>query len=166
MSTYTEFFLKSSSSIYQIECIEISHSMFTQTYYIVRNVPTGVTVVHEDTTSHTYVYYPLRLNMGSDLANLDQSITIELGDLGEIIPTEIDRIRDSNTFDERPVVKYRIYSSGDLTSPIYGPVTYEIQNVTFNKTGCTLEARPPTVNINKTGEIYKLDRFPMLKGFL
>jgi hypothetical protein len=28
------------------------------------------------------------------------------------------------------------------------------------------EAKAPSLNVNKTGELYTFDRFPMLKGFL
>lgn len=166
MSAYSEFFLNSKSSIVQLDCIEISHSLFTQTYYVVRNATQGVTVTHEDATSHDYEYYPLRLRLSGPREDLDHTLRIELGDLGEIIPAELDAIRAGDGFAEFPVVKYRTYRSDDLANVLYGPLVLQITNFTFTREGSLLEAKAPSLNAAKTGELYKIARFPMLEGLL
>jgi hypothetical protein len=166
MSAYTEFFLNSKSSIVELELLEISHSKFTQTYYIVRNHVAGVTVTHEDSTSHAYTYYPLRCSLTGPRDDLDHILRVEFGDLGEIIPAEIDSIRTNDGFNEFPVVKFRTYRSDVLTSVLYGPLLLEVRTFTFTKNGSQFEAKAPTLNVNKTGETYKIARFPMLRGVL
>lgn len=166
MSDYTEFFLNSRSSVIQLELLEISHSAFTQTYRVVRNAVNGVTVTLEDDSTQEFIYYPLRITSKGNRADLDQILQIDLGDLGEILPTELDAVDSADGFTEKPVVKYRTYRSDDLTTPLFGPLVLEVSAFSFNRQGSSFEAKAPSLNINKTGEVYKLDRFPMLRGFL
>lgn len=166
MSAYSEYFLNSESSVVQLETIEISHSAFTQPYYIVRNATLGVTVTLEDDTDQEFTYYPLKVTPLSSLDNLDQSIRIDLGDLGEVLPLELDAVSDALGFSEKPVVKYRIYRSDDLSAPLVGPLLLEVTTFTFSREGSSFEAQAPSLNINRTGEAYKIARFPMLRGFL
>lgn len=166
MSDYTEFFLNCPSRIVQLECLEISHGSFTQTYYAVRNATQGVTVTHEDASVHAYTYYPLRLSLSGPRDDLDHVLRVELGDLGELVPTEIDAVENADTFDELPIVKYRTYRSDDLTAPLYGPLVLELKSFVFTRQGAVFEAKAPSLNVNRTGEIYSLPRFPMLRGLL
>lgn len=166
MSAYTEFFLNSKSSVVQLELIEISHSKFTKTYRVVRNAMQGVTVTLETGATATFQYYPLRIENNGSRDDLDQSFTITLGDLGEVLPTELDSVASRDGFGEKPRVVYRTYRSDDLTRPLFGPVILEVESFAFNREGSTFTAKAPSLNINKTGELYLLERFPMLRGFL
>lgn len=166
MSRYAEFFLKSKSSVVQLETLEISHPNFTKTYRIVRNAVEGVTVALENGSSATFEYYPLQIENAGVRDDLDQSIKINLGDLGEVLPKELDEVSSNDGFGIKPIVIYRTYRSDDLTRPLFGPVMLEVSTFAFNREGSTFEAKAPSLNINKTGEIYSLDRFPMLRGFL
>lgn len=166
MSNYTEFFLGSKSSAVQIECLEISHSNFSQTYRVVRNAVDGITVTHEDGMQYAYEYYPLKIKENTSRANLDYGFDITLGDLGELIPNEIDAIRAADNFSEKPIIYYRTYSSELLTEPLFGPVKLEIKDFPFVKEGVQFTARAPSLNINKTGEIQTVGRFEMLRGFI
>ena len=69
-------------------------------------------------------------------------------------------------FSEKPRVVYRTYRSDDLTRPLFGPIVLEVDSFAFNREGSTFTAKAPSLNINKTGELYRLERFPMLRGFL
>ena len=166
MSAYTEFFLNSRSSIVGLELIEISHSKFTQTYRVVRNAVAGVTVTLEDATSHLFSYYPLRISNNGATDDLEQSYSIDLGDLGEVLPAELDSVSSQDGFGEKPRVVYRLYRSDDLTAPLLGPVILEVQEFSFTRDGASFTAKAPSLNINKTGEVYRLERFEMLRGFL
>ena len=166
MSRYTEFFLNSKSSVVQLETLEISHPNFTKIYRVVRNAVEGITATLENGNSATFDYYPLQIENAGVRDDLDQSIKINLGDLGEVLPKELDKVSSSDGFGTKPVVIYRTYRSDDLTRPLFGPVTLEVSTFAFNREGSTFEAKAPSLNINKTGEIYSLDRFPMLRGFL
>jgi len=166
MITFAEFFLKSKSSVVQLETLEISHPDFTKVYRVVRNAVQGVTVTLENNSSATFDYYPLAIENAGVRDDLDQAITINLGDLGEVLPKELDEISSNDGFGTKPTVVYRTYRSDDFTRPLFGPVLLEVTSFAFNREGSTFEAKAPSLNVNKTGERYKLDRFPMLRGFL
>jgi hypothetical protein len=166
MTTYAEFFLNSRSSVVQLETLEISHPNFTKVYRIVRNAVKGITATLETGSIVIFDYYPLRIENNGSRDDLDQSLTITLGDLGEVLPLELDSVASAQGFNEKPVVTYRTYRSDDLTQPLFGPVILEVESFAFNREGSTFTAKAPSLNINKTGELYKLERFPMLRGFL
>lgn len=166
MSAFSEFYLNSKSSVAYLETIEISHSNFTQTHYVVRNNQYGMDAIIEDGTVRTFVYYPLKITATSQQDDLDQVFKIELGDLGELIPQELDRINEASNYSEKPVVKYRCYRSDNLDSVLYGPIVLELKTFVFTKEGCAFEARAPSLNVSKTGQIYTFERFPMLRGLL
>ena len=166
MTTYAEFFLKSKSSVVQLETLEISHPDFTKVYRIVRNAVQGVSVSLENGSIQSFDYYPLKIENAGIRNDLDQSITINLGDLGEVLPKELDEVSSNNGFSVKPTVVYRTYRSDDLSRPLFGPVLLEVTTFAFNREGSSFEAKAPSLNITKTGEIYKIDRFPMLRGFL
>jgi hypothetical protein len=166
--SYESFFLNAQSNIIQYELLEISHPSFSQTYYIVRNAANGLTVTHESGGGgvKVYSYYPLRITSLGAKGDLEQGLRVDLGDLGQVIPLELDAVFDADTADTKPVVKFRTYRSDDLTAPMVGPYTYEITVITSNEEGSSFEAKAPSLNANRTGEIYSFDRFEGLRGFL
>lgn len=167
MSRYSDYFLNSRSSVVQLELIEISHPGFTQTYRAVRNAVKGVTVTLETGGTAFFEYYPLKIVPQSSRDDLDHSISLTFGDLGEILPKELDAVmKYPKGQDIKPTVKYRVYRSDDLSSPLYGPLLLEVEAFTFDKQGATFEAKAPSINLTRTGEIYSLTRFPALRGFL
>lgn len=166
MSVYTEFFLKSRSNVVQLELLEISHPDFTQVYRIVRNAAAGVTVTLETAVVAEFDYYPCRITSLGNRDDLDQAFRIDLGDLGEVLPLELDAVAEADGFATKPEVLYRTYRSDDLTQPLFGPLELEVQTFAFKAEGASFVARAPQLNEDTTGELYKLDRFPMLRGFL
>lgn len=166
MSIYTEFFLNSSANVVQLELIELSHSQFSKVYRIVRNACQGITVTLETAEVATFDYYPLRIEAGQTKDDLDQTFTITLGDTGEVLPVELDNVAAASAFEEKPRLVYRTYRSDVLTEPLFGPIELEIESLVFNRDGVSFAAKAPSLNVNKTGEIYSLERFPMLRGFL
>lgn len=166
MSDYTEYFLNSESNVVQLELIEISHSNFSQTYRKVRNATNGITVTLENASVETFDYYPLKISFLGERNDLDQGLKIDLGDLGEILPIELDNVMSNNGFGEKPVLKYRAYRSDNLTQPLFGPWTLEISQFSFKNGVASFEARAPLLNINRTGKLYTIKDFPMLRGFL
>ena len=166
MSDYTEFFLNSKSSIVQLETLVIAHSSFTKTYYLVRNKTDGLSATLEQGSDVDFEYYPLRISPIGTRENLDFGIRVDLGDLGETLPLELDAVTQDQNFEEKPVVVYRTYRSDDLSAPLFGPLILQISSFSFTKEGATFEAKAPSLNINGTGELYTFTRFPMLRGFL
>ena len=166
MPDYTEFFLKSKSSVVQLELLEISHPDFTETYRVVRNATDGLTVTLEDLTEQTFDYYPLKVTPAGSREDLDFGIRVDFGDLGEVLPDELDAVSSANGYDVKPTVKYWLYRSDDLVAPMLGPVILEVTAFSFTREGASFEAKAPSLNVGRTGEIYRVDRFPMLRGFL
>jgi hypothetical protein len=166
MSKYGEYFLNSNSNIVELELIELSHPNFTTTYYLVRNAIDGIVVILETSVSQEFIYYPLQITPSGSGDDLDQLIKVQLGDLGEVLPQELDSIFINNGFDVKPTLIYRTYRSDDLTTPLLGPLTFKVNNITFNETGAVLEASAPKLNSSGTGEFYTTNRFPMLRGFI
>lgn len=320
MSNYSSFFLNSSANIVQLELLEIQHPDFSKVYRIVRNAIAGVTVTLEDTTSQTFDYYPVRITPTGASSDLDQSLEIMFGDLGTILPLELDRIiratkvtvnqgacigvfvdgtgqivappflvgnggyffvpynavslqvgmNDGGGYSDnsgawtiflnagggsamtptnrpwtvsgglnaaypfnstgsttpvaravtagsilkititgtqglgsgatqydglgtpstgvagitapapgqwiaseakpgsytKPIILYRTYRSDDLTSPLAGPLAFQVNNISFNKEGAIFACSAPRLNVTQTGELYTLDRFTMLNGFI
>lgn len=166
MSEYSEFFLNSGSNVVELELLEISHPNFTKTYYIVRNAVAGVTVTLETAASQAFEYYPLQITPIGSGNDLDQVLRIQLGDLGGILPQELDAVSAGGGFATKPTLIYRTYRSDDLTAPLYGPITLEISALTFKREGAAFEAHAPRLNSTATGEVYNTSRFPMLRGFI
>lgn len=166
MSDYINFFLNSSSSVIQYECVEISHPNFSKVYRIVRNNSEGLEVTLETAEVVTFDYYPLKLTPAETSDNLDFSINVEFGDVGEVIPTEIERVVLYDGFATKPIFKYRSYRSDNLLLPMFGPLVLEIQEMTTNREGTVFEARAPKANLNATGLKYSIDKFPSLRFFV
>lgn len=166
MPDLTNFFLGGKSNEVLVETYEISHPSFSKVYRLVKNVTGGVTVTLEDDTEADFEYYPLKTSRMQTTETLDSSINISLGDQGEIIGEEIDRVRAAGGMKTKPKVIYRGYSSTDYTTIIDGPFTFEIEGVTRKHEGAAFEAKPPELNRLRTGEFYRFERFKMLKGML
>lgn len=163
---YTEFFLGASSKVAQLETLEISHPNLSKVYYIVRNAKAGLTAQIEDASSKTFEYYPVRITPIGQRDDLEQGFTITIGDVGKTLPGELDRIAAATGWATKPVVKYRTWRSDYLSVPLFGPVILEIRKITTAREGASFQAKAPSLNSGKTGEIYSLDRFPMLRGTL
>ena len=166
-SKYVEFFLNSKSSIAVLECIEISHPNFSQTHRVVRNATRGITVRHsDDDTWYHYTFYPLRISRNGSLEDLDFGFQIDLGDLEGRLQQEVGLIHNSGGFLIKPTCVFRGYRSDNLEEELEGPLTLEVTELAFNYEGAQFEAVAPYKNISSTGELYDLNRFPMLRGFL
>lgn len=163
---YAAYFLNSRSSIVELETIELSHPNFTQTYFCVRNAPRGLTAKLETGVSVDFQYYPMQIQNKGAKNDLDSGLTISFGDLGEVLPKELDSVSSANGFNVKPVILYRTYRSDDLSAPMFGPMKLEVATFAFSQQGATFDAAAPALNLTSTGELYAIDRFPMLRGLL
>ena len=94
--SYAEFLLKSSPSVVEFETIQISHPNFTRTYWLVANNVDGLSAVLEDGNEQVFEFCPLEISPSNSTSDLDFMLGISFGDLGEILPTEIDNVRQSD----------------------------------------------------------------------
>lgn len=165
MTAETEFFFSTARSVSRIEGLEISHPDFSRTFYLVRNPnpwmpeqPLG----HGGGVVRTYQYCPLRLRPMASRGDLDFGVSVDLGDLGEIIPAEIDRIVAASSTGTRPQVIYRAWRSDQLSAPMTGPIKLQVDQITRAREGSTFDAVAPYLNLSKTGSLYTVERFEML----
>jgi hypothetical protein len=166
-STALQYFLNSNNDVVKIETLEISHPAFTQVYRRARNSDQdGIAVTLEDGTPAQFDFYPMEITELSDQADLDTGVRIDFGDLGEVLPRELDAAYAADNMVTKPVVKYRAYRSDDLTAPLIGPLKLQATTFSFQREGASFEASAPYVNNNKTGITYNLTMFPMQRGFL
>lgn len=163
---YIEFFLNSDSSIVELECLELIHPNFSAVHRVVRNAVHGVTVTHEDGFNYEYVYYPLSIRRQGSLEDLDFGLQIELGDLGGLLQKEVDGIAASGGFQTKPTCNIRRYRSDDLSAPMHDAQRLTIEELAFNVDGAQFDAIAPFKNVSSTGELYDLNRFPQMRGFL
>lgn len=165
MSRYSEYFLRGRSRVVQLELLELWHPNFLQTHRVVRNARAGVTATI-DGAPQFFKYVPVKVELGGARDDLDQTVQIAFGDLGEILPEELKAVRAADGLQVRPTLRYWTFTSDDLTTPLVGPLVYQVEEFSFNDTGATFEARAPSLNLNSTGERYTLQRFPMLRSSL
>lgn len=166
MSTPAEFFLGSNRSVVQLETLEITHPSFSKAYRVVRNARKGITAKIESGSSVSFDYLPMKVTNSGARDDLDNGIQVSIGDLGQTIPKELDRVFNDNAFAVLPICTYRSYRSDDLTHILIGPYKFEIKAIAQDQQGATFEAKAPGLNQSKTGELYRIDRFAMLRGFL
>jgi len=126
----------------------------------------AVTVTDPDEGDQEYTYLPMKITALATKDDLDTGIKVDMGDLGEVFPKEVDAVDNADGYGTKPEVKYSIYASNDLTTPLYGPVTLQIKDIAFSHEGISFEASPPSLNVNKTGILYQYTQFPMLRGFI
>lgn len=162
-----KFYLGSLKETAMLEFVEIKHSALSKVWRITKNFPEGITVKHEDGAAYAYEYWPLALSFDGRKVDLDSGLRLDLGDLGTLMPQEIDNIIRAGGIGEKPVMLYRIYSSDNLDEPLSGPVSFEIHSVSRNAEGSSIEAKAPLINTSGTGLIYTLDGpFEPLRDYL
>lgn len=83
--------------------------------------------------------------------DLDYGVSITLGDVGSILPDELDRVLASNDSRVRPVVEYRAWRSDRLWAPMDGPVRLQVDQISRAQEGSTFDAVAPYLNLTRTG---------------
>lgn len=166
MITDYDFYLVGNPQSVRLQLIEITHPAFSQVYRFVRNHALGVTVT-QDGEQVFYQYMPIQLQKSKASSDLDQSINITIGDVSEIIPDEIDRVRQSNLFSTvKPIVNYREYYADDLTRPCLEDVLLEVTDYSLQREGTVFKAEARDISNTKTGLVYNLDTHPLLRAYV
>lgn len=166
MTDYTGFFLNASPQTICYDTFELSHSAFSQTYRIVRNARSGLTATDENSVEKAFTWYPVELLRPDRDSTLDVVMEIQFGDLGEILPAEIDRIHADDSYDEKPQLVYRAFRSDDLSAPMLGPLAFDVEGVAQRRDGVGLRCAAKRLNRFGTGRAYTFDRFDTLRGFV
>lgn len=165
MTRYSEFFFADTSEVVQYDTFVISHPSFSREFAVVRNARDGITATSESGDSIDFQFVPMRVEDLGKATDLDYGLRVTLGDLGEIVPQELDLVHSAASYDQYPTAVYRAYASDTLTAPMLGPFTLKITALSFSREGCVFECRPQTVNRTRTGEPYTVEKFFTLAGF-
>ncbi|CAM3969845.1 hypothetical protein PSAR109036_01805 [Psychrobacter arenosus] len=163
--------LDSRPSIALLETIEAKHSAWGTSLRIATNHADGFEARNELGQFTQYQFAPLIINKGSVSDDLDQSLNITLGDLGEILPPLIKQIRDADS-DEMPSVTYRAYAY-DVASmslaketPIDIIKNLPVQTMSRDHQGTTFEAKTESKNAVVVGRTFNPNDYQDLKGLL
>ena len=166
-----DFHLDSVSSVVLLETLEISHSLWPVPIRIVTNHPDGVAVTLENNQQAFFEFIPLLIQRGNTSDDLDQTLNITVGDLGEIVPPLIQKIRDASS-DEKPQVIYRSFAFDAASMVLTKQTPIEIirglsvakMNQDYQAT--TFEAATSGKNSVKTGRTYNFKEYPDLRGLI
>ncbi len=116
-----DFFFTSHPAAVQLQTIEITHPNFTTAFRFVRNDPRGILAYNEGLDGpYPYAYLPMEIKTLGTTNSLDQSMEITLGDLGQIIPAQLQILSDGNGFQTKPVLVYREYRSDEYVMEAVG----------------------------------------------
>ncbi|EHU1571499.1 hypothetical protein AW863_RS17780, partial [Acinetobacter baumannii] len=100
---YAKFFFNRKVDVYQLECIELSHPSFMNTYRIVRNDDRGVYVQHKEGSGQVYYeFLPASIQRSGMLGDLDQTLTVSISGLGDVMPDEFERVIEGQYPDVKP----------------------------------------------------------------
>lgn len=160
------FWLSGNPDDARLMCVEISHPAWSKPYRIIQNYADGLSVKHENGVRYWYEYVPLTIQRGSNSDDLDQEITIGVGDLGGDFPKELDAARASQYSHIRPTLNYREYNLSDLTKPQLTILGLEVTDYEPKREGAVFVCRAKQMNLTKTGGVYTLDNTPTLRGFV
>ena len=157
MGDYTSFFLNNHGGAVILECLEITHSTFTEPTRFVKNDTNGVIAegLH-------YEYQPMSIKRNNVSNDLEQQLSITLADMEDHFFKQVINTMDSNT---RPSVVFKLFSDQDLVTPLMTMQKLEIASLSKDSAGlATFDAQAPELNSVKTGRIYTLEDFPLLRG--
>lgn len=150
---------------YQVDTLEISHSLFTERFFFTRE-PFGltdvtITNVGGGTEQVDFVGANFEPVLNQKKSDLDSNFAFTLADPENRLDDELDLIPLDNT--EKISVVYRSYNSDDLTGE--GELfRLEVLNVNQQKGVFTIDCGVPQLNWQQTGIRYEYDVFPMLRA--
>lgn len=165
-----DYYLSGNPDDIRYECVEITHPSWTRAYRYVRNAVDGISVKHDasDTEAFFYEYYPLLIRKSDANDDLDQSFEIAVGDLGEELPAEIQRLRDYMDAggQQKPVLNYREYISSQLTTPMHVELDLQLSSYSPTKQGSLFKFDRKQLNNTGTGLTFNLTDAPMMRAFI
>ena len=157
MDDYTSFFLNNHGGAVVLECLEITHHSFNEPARFVKNDTDGVIA-----EGQSYEYQPMSIKRNNVSNDLEQQLSITLADMEDHFFKQVINTMDSNT---RPSVVFKLFSDQDLVTPLMTMQKLEIASLSKDSAGlATFDAQAPELNSVKTGRIYTLEDFPLLRG--
>ena len=157
MDDYTSFFLNNHGGAVVLECLEITHPSFNEPARFIKNDTDGVIA-----EGQSYEYQPMSIKRNNVSNDLEQQLSITLADMEDHFFKQVINTMDSNT---RPSVVFKLFSDQDLVTPLMTMQKLEIASLSKDSAGlATFDAQAPELNSVKTGRVYTLEDFPLLRG--
>ena len=162
MANQNSFFLTDTSAVRKVDTIELNHPDWVAPFYFQSEwINEEMVATNEDGITVTYQYQLFEVDRSNVVADLDQGVSITFADYIDELKTAI------NSADHMQAVtlKYRMFRDDDLTSPLDFIQTLQILKVNNDANGTvTFEASAEQLNSVKTGDVYTLNNYPLLKG--
>ena len=154
------FFLTKTSAIAKIDCIELYHPDFGYLRYQAYD-DDGIAVKHEDGAPQHYDFESFEITRGNVTSDLDQGFSITFADYKDDLKSKVNAA-DHMT----PIVfSWRLYRFDDLDIPMFVQRDLYVIRVNSDGTGMvTFEASAEQLNNVKTGDVYTINTYPMLRS--
>lgn len=154
---YKKFLASAPTTQREFRTIEISHPDFSSTLFFVQDQ------LDRNLGGQLYSALSMDITEPAERDDADQILTVNLGDVSSTVNSIISQISSTGFF--TPVsIAYRKFYSQDTSSPVF-TLSLSIGVINFNSYSGVSFTGEDTDFINKSaGEIYTLERFPMLRG--
>lgn len=166
------YFLQGNPNDVLLQCLEISHPAFSDVYRFVVNKSDGFTVhiknADNSITDHFFEFLPAEVTLGKSQDNLDNTLNVKVGDLGDLFKQEILNVRtheDVKVRMTKPSVVYSEWLLSDPTKVYFAIQNLEIAAYKIDVNGASFSCQARKVNGRKTGVTYNLNDFPCMRGF-
>ena len=153
----------------------ISHSAWPDDY-TATDYYGGFSALDHNGAAQHYNFVPMEFDIPSVSGDIDCEFKIAVSDLnkdGTAIGTNkairdlVDLIPvDTNEMPKLTVLSYISYPDGTFSEYCDGPYEFEVTDVTYTNSGAAITAKSPDAIYASCGEIYTIERFPMLKQFV
>lgn len=162
MSNQASFFLTNTRSLYWIDTIEMNHPDFVDPFYFQNEyIDEDIVATNEDSQQVTYSYQLFEVKRNNVVADLDQGVGVTFADYKDVLKAAVNSANTSSPI----TVRYRVFRSDDLTSPMDFIQVLKVVNVSSSADGfVTFQAGAEQLNNVKTGDTYTLNKYPLLKG--
>jgi len=158
-----------------VGALMISHSAFADVY-CVTDLYDGFTKNDHNGVSRDWLFVPMSFDIPAVTADIDCEFKLSVSDLNkdgtqigttEAVLNILDQIpEDSTELPQLTVLSYISYPDGTFSEYCDGPYIFDVTDVTFTEQGAAITAKSPDAIYASCGEIYTVERFPMLKQFL
>ncbi len=146
-----------------IVVLQITHSALTRPYYLWRE-STGATIRLESGAVVTPEPANFTESIAGSPTNLDQQFQFNLstlGQAGETFRTELARIPLLS--EELLLIAYLEYRSDQLEVGPGASQLLQVESISYGTGSATFSAVAPRLKATRTGDLYSLRQFPMLR---
>lgn len=144
-----------------IETLELSHSMFSKTWYLASNSTAPTPYGLETGAQVLFQPLPFTVKLPNSDAQGGQTLSISLANAGREMVQEIEAAATKP--DERIVVVYRVYLLSDLSYPQNLPIRLSLDSIAMTDEAIQAQAgRSDVLNFKFPNKTYVAQQFPGL----